>query len=236
MEGKANLTESQMLYRDYLREWAELPDLRPAFYRFVDRMTGGVGQPDLKTLSKLENELTPDQGKFLFTEKKVAGQIAEFYRRYMANPLRRDLVRQPSSKVLMRYFSRSELDILPDRSRFGSEKFEEGCRTVAMKLSARLDQITPEVIVSEISSALLEHERPTIHMKPIGEGPEKNWICSHLCGYVELSAVALQKDAVPTLFLKPAHGFLIADATVERGWNDYVFPNYYVKSHGSTTP
>jgi hypothetical protein len=233
MQGKANLTPPQKLYRDYLGEWAEFPDLKPAFYRFVDRMIGGVGQPDAKTLSKLESELAPDQGKLLFTEREAAGQIADFHSRYMANPLRRALGTQASSKVLMRYLSRSELDVLPDRRRVGTEKFEEGCRKVAMKLSARLNQITPEVIVSEISGALLEHESLTNHMKAIGEGHEKNWTCSHLCGCVELSAIALQKDALPTLFLKPAEGFLVADEMVQGGWNDYVFPSYYVKPSSS---
>jgi hypothetical protein len=37
MEGRSNLTAAQKLYRDYLRGWENLPDLRPAFYRFVDR-------------------------------------------------------------------------------------------------------------------------------------------------------------------------------------------------------
>jgi hypothetical protein len=91
----------------------------------------------------------------------------------------------------------------------------------------------PEGIIEEISSALTEHEGSQGHMRAAGEGQERNWSCSHQPEYVELTAIALQQDAIPEMFLKPAEGFLIADELVEVGWNDYVFPSYYVKSYGS---
>jgi hypothetical protein len=61
-------------------------------------MTGGVGQPDVVTLSQLERELKPDQGKFLFRKEEAGEQIADFYHRYMASPLRRDLAKQPPER------------------------------------------------------------------------------------------------------------------------------------------
>jgi hypothetical protein len=110
-----------------------------------------------------------------------------------------------------------------------AEEFDRACRNVALKLSARLGQIAPEGISAEISNALVEHERSADHMGAAGEGRERNWACSHQLGYVELSAIARQQDALPEMFLKPTEGFLLADELLGIGWNDYVFPTYFVK-------
>src|SRR3989442_14079391 len=58
--------------------------------------------------------------------------------------------------------------------------------------------------------------------------PERKKIYKHESEYLKLQVHQHLEDGAVSTFLFPSRGFLISDTVLEEGWNDVVFPQYYV--------
>ena len=61
-----------------------------------------------------------------------------------------------------------------------------------------------------------------------GRPPERKKVCEHESEYLKLQVYQHMEDGVVAAFLFPLRGYLISDTVLEEGWNDAVFPEYYV--------
>jgi len=94
-----------------------------------------------------------------------------------------------------------------------------------------LDGITSERVSRDLDRIIEEHESNPEHMREstglLGR-PERKKICQHESEYLKLQVHQHLEDGAVSTFLFPSRGFLISDTTLEEGWNDVVFPEYYV--------
>jgi len=58
--------------------------------------------------------------------------------------------------------------------------------------------------------------------------------CEHESEYLKLQVYQHLDDGAVTTFLFPSRGFLISDTVLGEGWNDVVFPQYYVMQSPDT--
>jgi len=59
-------------------------------------------------------------------------------------------------------------------------------------------------------------------------GTERRKVCQHESEYLDFHVYDDLEDGVATALLFPSRGFLISDTVLVEGWNDVVFPKYYV--------
>src|SRR2546428_13571802 len=225
------MSAEERLLTYYGRDWGSHPECRPSSNRFLDKTLGGKGRPDQDEMRQLESRLPPGEGKLLFAKEEVAADISGFYRKYMRNPLKSDIEKGASDRRLAAYFSLKELrpsavGRSPDEKTRERDEYQ-----IAVDLLSLLEGITSEKVASDVDRIIGEHESNSEHMRKstglLGR-PERKKICQHESEYLKLQVHQHLEDGAVSTFLFPSRGFLISDTTLKEGWNDVVFPEYYV--------
>ncbi len=226
-----NMSEVERLLTYYARDWRSHPECRPSPYYLLDRALGGKGRPDFDKMRQLESNLSPSRGKLLFTREEVAADISGFYRKYMRTPLKSDLEKGATDERLAAYLSMNELRPAAVEHPQHNESRERDVRQMAGGLLSWLQGITLGSMVGDIDRILGEHESKPEHMREITDTctgrPEKR-VCEHESEYLKLQVYQHLEEGAVTTLLFPSRGFLISDTVLEEGWNDVVFPRYYV--------
>ena len=230
--NREKMSTEERLLTYYAKDWGSHPECRPSLYKFLDKALGGKGRPDLDKMRQLESKLPATQGKLLFTKEEVAAEISGFYRKYMRNPLKSDIEKDASDKRLAAYLSAS--DLRP--SAVGHSPNEKSRRRdvyqIAVELLSWLKGASSQRVGRDLDRIIKEHESNPEHMREsTGILPgrvERQKVCQHQLGYLDLHVYEDLEDGAVTAFLIPSRGFLVSDIVLEEGWNDVVFPQYYI--------
>ncbi len=229
-EGR-ELTSDEKLFCYYMNDWREHPEVRPAYYELFEKVIGSNGAIDVKNLRDLESQLPDHKGRLVFSSEEAAKVIAEFYRDFMKNPLRKRMEEGAVGRDLMEFFSRKEFGALPDSRHADVEVSDQARNRIAGQLLDWLGTITAEEVDSDIRRVLREHEKMGEHMKLFPPDPHTkiaSWSCIHQSELVEINCYKQVGQNHTTIFLQPTRGFDISDSVLEPGWNYLVFPQYQV--------
>ena len=118
-----------------------------------------------------------------------------------------------------------------------SESRERDVRQMAGGLLPWLQGITLGSMVGDIERILIEHYSQPEHMREITDtrtGRPEERVCEHESEYLKLQVYQHLEEGAVTTHIFPSRGFLISDIVLEEGWNDVVFPRYYVITSQNT--
>jgi hypothetical protein len=224
-ERKDTLTRHQEFFFDYAQAWVRRPRFRPALYDIFWHIFGHL--PSLAEVKEQESKLPKGDGKLLFSAEEIADDIYGFYRKYIGDPLRRDLSGEATDDKLSRYLNHFEWTAAKKAGK-DSEGFERETRKAAKALLEWCDKMTPSLLLKDMEEILAEHREAPPHMLPnmyptAGDqvGFER---CSHSTEYLKLSVTYDTRDGHTSALLTPIRG----EAQVRRDWLDVDFPWYYV--------
>ncbi len=231
LASKRTLTEDEKLLKTYLSEIGPTEQFTPGSYSLLNMSVKGPGRPDVNGLRELESELGSGGGKLVFTLQEASEDIADFYARYLKRPLERDLENGASSRQLMNYFVLSEIKQVPGLGVATQEEMEKAVGERARSVLKLLSATNLQVLAVEIEHLLSDHNsKPFEHLQLYGEteNGKGSLFCRHRSERLDLEGYAQSEEKQVDLFLKPTRGFGIINRSIDLGWNDFVFPTYYV--------
>ncbi len=229
--NREKMSDEELLLTYYARNWGMHPECRPSLYRLLDKTFGGSGRPDPDKMRQLESKLPPGKGKLLFTKEEVAADVSGFYKKYMRNPLKSDIQKEATDNRLAAYLSSKDFAASAVTQPPHKKSRERDVYQIAVELLVWLEGINLEKVARDVDKIIAEHESNSEHMREstgivVGR-TERMKVCQHESEYLRLQ-VYEDLDGAVTAFLSPSRGFLISDTVFEEGWNDVVFPKYYV--------
>ncbi len=227
LQEKSDVTPHEKLFLSYIRAWRQHPETRPSLHELFEKIPGGGGN-EVKKLMQLQSELPSRLGKLLFSSKDVADDISNFYKRYLTEPLRKDIEKGARSRELSKYFVHKELD-RGMKLRNEPDKMEVEDRKISEELLSMLKRITSKVVRNDLNQILANHFDAPEHMRE-GKYPSpydhvKVRRCEHKSELLSLNVYHELKNDDVTGILAPIRGF----GQIEEGWTDVLFPRYYVK-------
>jgi len=232
--GMKSMSAEERLFYAYGSSWRMHPEVRPTYYYLFDRIVGGKGRPNVKTLRELERRLPADKGKLVFSMGEAAAAITEFYRKQVRSPLRRGIGEETDEDdLIVRFFTYNEIHAIPGVRAVGEQGRKEAIRKAIQNLVLRIDSLTDETVDAEIRQLLEEHRTAdTSHLrvgnklhgsKTVGD---KTWSCSHSSEWIKISGFGESENV--DLMLEPTRGFENGAYDPRHEWNYIAFPMYYV--------
>jgi len=206
----------------YFWAWRDHPDQPPDYFGLLEdvlplRKNEG---PDLGTLAQLDEEARNRGQRILLGIEDAAKDFYEFYDRFLAQPLARDLDRGAEGEKLMGYFVWEELGRVPDIRVHSREEMEKGVNRIAVELLEWLQNVTFEKILNDTKETLTQHYENGLSRA----NPEHGY--HFKSKYVELSANTSPGSAkAVTTILMPARGHRV----VKEGYAGVYYPMYYVQ-------
>ncbi len=234
-----HLPASEALFWRYVWHWGRHPEERPAVYGLLSVAAGIASTPNLPELKEMESRLPAGKGKLVLSEDEASGEIADFYKRQIAAPLKRALAEGADANELADYFSAEELRQLPKRRAASAEDIEREANSIAGQITDRHERITPEEVRTDIETLAEAHDRTRDHMRKAVERlsgkKRESMVCEHVSGSVTLRGRMEQGEAQPTLLLTPTRVPTRPKDDVNEDWEDVLFPTYWLltdTSHG----
>lgn len=229
LQEKSDLTPHEKLFLSYIRSWRDHPESRPSLHNLFEKMLSSSGTDEVKKLMQLQSELPSGKGKLLFSEREVAADISNFYIRYIATPLRKEMEEGVKGRKLAKFFIHEEHDHIL-KFRPSPERMDEESSRVAKELLARLGRTSTQRVLGDLSQILTAHFNSPEHMKPYKYLPpndlKKVRRCEHKSELLSLNVYQELEDDDVTGILAPIRGF----GQIEEGWQEVLFPRYYVKA------
>jgi hypothetical protein len=208
-------------FMHYFWAWRDHPEHPPDYFSILGEALPihKEERPDLAAIAQLDKEARTRGQRILLGIEDAAKDFTDFYDRFLAQPLARDLESGEGEK-LMDYFEWDELGRVPDIRVHSKDEMEVAERKIAVELLQWLQNITLEKILDDIKEALSQHYENGLAKASTEHGYHFK------SKYVELSAnkVPRSKEAVTTI-LMPARGHSV----VKEGYAGVYFPMYYVQ-------
>lgn len=227
LQERSDLTPHEKLFLSYIRAWRQHPETRPSLHELFEKIPVGGGD-EVKKLMQLQSELPSGKGKLLFSTEEVAADISNFYTRYIADPLRKEMEKGVKGRKLSKYFVHEEHNRVL-KFRESPKTMDEEATRVAKELRARLSKTNTQRVLEDLSQILNAHFNSPEHMKPYKYLPpddlKKVRRCEHILDYVRLNMYHELEDDDLTGILTPIRGL----GQIEEGWEEVLFPWYYVK-------
>jgi hypothetical protein len=168
--------------------------------------------------------------RLIFSLEDLAQAIADYYRRYLREPLKRELEEGHGGLEILKYFTTDELRA-PAFGKGHADDSEAAWNEAAGKLALSFDKVTPKKVQADVEKVFAEHEKDTDHINSPDtklRPEDRKWRCSHQSELVKLSYGRKADETQPAMFLSPVRGYDAAEHVIEPGWNIVAFPQYLV--------
>jgi hypothetical protein len=209
-------------FQHYFWAWRDHPEHPPDYFRLLGEALPIYKEkrPDLAAIAQLDKEARTRGQRILLSIEDAAKDFYEFYDRFLAQPLVRDLDRGAEGEKLMRYFEFEELRRIPDVRNHSPEEMEKGVNRIAVELLQWLQNVTFEKVLDDAKETVIQHYEN-------GLAVANTEYSYHFNGnYVEISAHEVPKsDKAVTTFLTPARG----RSVVKEGYAGVYYPMFYVQ-------